>query len=137
MQITAVLDQVNEEAPARISQELQGLDKDRNAFHPVDQVGGEEQPQSLIVPVHCCFLFREIDRITEMHGLFPQGEFIECGEMSAIDNLLNAFAAELKIPLITGFPIGHGLKNTALPLGIPARLDTDLMTLSILEPCVI
>jgi len=65
------------------------------------------------------------------------GEFIECGDPSAVDDLLNTAASELEIPLITGFPIGHGLKNRALPLGIPARLDADSMTLSTLEPCVI
>ena len=65
------------------------------------------------------------------------GEFIKCGDPSAVDDLLNTAASELEIPLITGFPIGHGLKNTALPLGIPARLDADSMTLSTLEPCVI
>ena len=65
------------------------------------------------------------------------GEFIKCGDPSAVDDLLNTAASELEIPLITGFPIGHGLKNRALPLGIPARLDADSMTLSTLEPCVI
>ena len=65
------------------------------------------------------------------------GEFIDCGDMSAIDDLLNTLASDLKIPLITGFPIGHGPNNMTLPLGIAARLDTDLMTLSTLEPCVI
>ncbi|MBL7224853.1 MAG: LD-carboxypeptidase [Desulfobacteraceae bacterium] len=65
------------------------------------------------------------------------GEFIECGDISAIDNLLNTLASDLDIPLTTGFPIGHGLTNLALPLGMAAELDTSLMTLSILESCVI
>lgn len=65
------------------------------------------------------------------------GEFIECGDNSAIDNLLNTLASDLDIPLTTGFPLGHGLTNLALPLGIHAELDTDLMTLSLLESCVI
>jgi len=64
-------------------------------------------------------------------------EFIECGDNSAIDNLLNTLASDLDIPLTTGFSIGHGLTNLALPLGIPAQLDTGSMTLSILEGCVI
>ena len=75
----------------------------------------------------------QLKRIAGLIG----GEFIECGDPSAVDDLLNTTASELKIPLITGFPIGHGLKNRALPLGIPARLDADSMTLSTLEPCVI
>ncbi len=65
------------------------------------------------------------------------GEFIECGDNSAIDNLLNTLASDLDIPLITGFPVGHGPTNLALPFGIHAELDTDLMTLSLLESCVI
>ena len=65
------------------------------------------------------------------------GDFVDCGNKSAIEGLLHTLASDLKIPLITGFPSGHGLKNLALPLGMPAHLDTDLMTLSTLEPCVI
>ncbi len=65
------------------------------------------------------------------------GEFIECGDPSAVDDLLNTLVSDLDIPLITGFPVGHGMINLALPLGIPARLDADSMTLSTLEPCVI
>ena len=65
------------------------------------------------------------------------GEFIECGDPSAVDDLLNTLVSDLGIPLITGFPVGHGMINLALPLGIPARLDADSMTLSTLEPCVI
>ena len=65
------------------------------------------------------------------------GKFIECGDPSAVDNLLNTAASDLKIPLITGFPVGHGMTNLALPLGIPVRLDADSMTLSTLKPCVI
>ena len=65
------------------------------------------------------------------------GEFIECGDNSAIDNLLNTLASDLDIPLTTGFPVGHGPTNLALPLGLPAQLDTDSMTLSLLESCVI
>jgi len=63
------------------------------------------------------------------------GDFIECGDPSAVDDLLNTAASE--IPLITGFPVGHGMNNTALPLGVPARLDADSMALSTLEPCII
>jgi len=65
------------------------------------------------------------------------GEFIECGDPSAVDDLLNTAASDLRIPLITGFSVGHGMTNLALPLGIPARLDADSMTLSTLESCVI
>ena len=75
----------------------------------------------------------QLKRIAGLIG----GEFMECGDPPAVDDLLNTAASDLKIPLITGFPVGHGMYNTALPLGIPARLDADSMTLSTMEPCVI
>ena len=64
------------------------------------------------------------------------GDFVSCGNKSAIDGLLNNLVSDLKIPSTSGFPSGHGLKNLALPLGIPALLDSELMTLSTLEPSV-
>lgn len=64
------------------------------------------------------------------------GQFIDCGQPSEIDRLLMAVASDLAIPLVTGFPVGHGPNNLTLPLGMTARLDTRLMTLSALKPCV-
>ena len=64
------------------------------------------------------------------------GEFIDCGDASSIDRLLMAVASGLKIPLITGFPLGHGRNNLTLPLGMSARLDSRRMTLSTPDPCV-
>ncbi len=64
------------------------------------------------------------------------GEFIDCGDTSSTDRLLMAMASELDIPLITGFPAGHGQNNLTLPLGMPANLDTRRMTLSTTGACV-
>jgi muramoyltetrapeptide carboxypeptidase len=64
------------------------------------------------------------------------GEFLDCGDPSAIDRLLMALASDLNIPLITGFPAGHGRNNLTLPLGMPAQLDTRRMTLSTAGACV-
>ena len=50
--------------------------------------------------------------------------------------LLLELLSGLGVPLVTGLPVGHGLKNLGLPLGLVADLDTDLMTLSIKEACV-
>jgi len=44
------------------------------------------------------------------------GDFLDCG-----------------IPIVGGLPVGHGLKNTTLPIGLPVLLDTDRMRLSIME----
>jgi len=75
-------------------------------------------------------------QLNKIAGLIG-GEFIECGDNSAIDNLLNTLASDLDIPLIIRFPVGHSLTNRTLPLGINAEIDTSLMTLSLLESCVI
>ena len=61
------------------------------------------------------------------------GEFIGCGDNSAIDNLLNTLCSDLEIPLTTGFPAGPGPTNQALPHGQPAQHDTESMTQSLLE----
>jgi muramoyltetrapeptide carboxypeptidase len=41
--------------------------------------------------------------------------------------------APLGVPLITGAPVGHGPRNLAVPLGVPAVLDADEGTLSLSE----
>jgi len=65
------------------------------------------------------------------------GEFVDCGDTSAIDRLLLTVASDLNIPLLTGFPLGHGHRNLALPLGVSAQLDTHHITLRTLNPCVV
>jgi muramoyltetrapeptide carboxypeptidase len=74
-------------------------------------------------------------RLTGLSGLVVGG-FEECPDMSAIKDLLVDILSDLDIPLATGLPVGHGLKNMALPLGLPAKLDTDSKTLSITETAV-
>ena len=64
------------------------------------------------------------------------GRFEECGDETDIHILLNSIVSELGIPLVAGFPIGHGQKNIALPLGLTAEFDTERMTLTIGEACV-
>jgi len=65
------------------------------------------------------------------------GQFIDCGEPAAIDRLIKERFAPMNIPIAAGFPLGHGPENTTLPLGISAELDTDVMTLPLLESAVI
>jgi muramoyltetrapeptide carboxypeptidase len=64
------------------------------------------------------------------------GHFSGCGEPAAIDDLIKERFQPMGIPIAGGFPLGHGPDNTTLPLGIPAELDTDDMTLSLLESAV-
>jgi len=64
------------------------------------------------------------------------GQFDGCGEMNDINRLLLNTVSKLGVPLITGFPIGHGHQNLAMPLGLTADFDTGPMTLTIKEACV-
>jgi muramoyltetrapeptide carboxypeptidase len=64
------------------------------------------------------------------------GDFLDCGDPSAIDRLIRERFEPMGIPIAAGFPLGHGPDNTTLPLGIPAELDTDHMKLSLLESSV-
>jgi muramoyltetrapeptide carboxypeptidase len=64
------------------------------------------------------------------------GEFEDCGPPSAIHELLMDRVGDMGVPVVTGLHSGHGLQNAALPIGVVAELDTELMTLSIREPCV-
>ncbi len=64
------------------------------------------------------------------------GEFKECGEPEAIDRLLTEVAEDLHIPLISGFPLGHGFRNIPLPFGVTAELDTAGPSLTLMESCV-
>ncbi|MBW2709541.1 MAG: LD-carboxypeptidase [Deltaproteobacteria bacterium] len=65
------------------------------------------------------------------------GQFIDCGEPTAIDRLIKERFSPMNIPIAAGFPLGHGPENTTLPLGVLAELDTDVMTLSLLESTVV
>jgi len=65
------------------------------------------------------------------------GQFIDCGEPTAIDRLIKERFAPMNIPVAAGFPLGHGPENTTLPIGILAELDTDVMALSLLESAVV
>ncbi len=65
------------------------------------------------------------------------GQFIDCGEQTAIDRLIKERFTPMNIPMAAGFPLGHGPENTTLPLGILAELDTDIMALSFLESAII
>jgi muramoyltetrapeptide carboxypeptidase len=44
--------------------------------------------------------------------------------------------SDLRVPVMTGLPVGHGEENIALPIGVKAVLDATEMTLSLSEPCV-
>jgi muramoyltetrapeptide carboxypeptidase len=64
------------------------------------------------------------------------GQIDDCGEKDTIEAIFEERLSGLTIPIISGLPVGHGEKNTSLPLGLPALLDTDNMVLKIEESAV-
>jgi len=64
------------------------------------------------------------------------GQIEDCGEKELIYNLLEERLRALAIPVVTGLPVGHGVENRALPLGIPAVVDTERMVLAMEESAV-
>ena len=83
---------------------------------------------------------RNIDRqmrLLKMNGVFDRckgvilGEFIGCGteftdengEVISIETMLHELLAEYHIPVLCGFPTGHGDVNLPLVMGAPVTID--------------
>lgn len=64
------------------------------------------------------------------------GSFVDCGDSSEVESLIQDRLGHLPVPIMVGLPIGHGEANTALPLGVRAVLDTNRRVLKLEEPCV-
>jgi muramoyltetrapeptide carboxypeptidase len=62
------------------------------------------------------------------------GGFEDCGRFDEIDEIVLERFADMDIPIVSGAPFGHGRENTIVPLGVPARIDADQTTVSLLEP---
>jgi muramoyltetrapeptide carboxypeptidase len=52
---------------------------------------------------------------------------------ATVDEVLRDFFGNLKVPVLSHFPIGHVRNNTTLPVGAMAELDADTQTVRILE----
>jgi muramoyltetrapeptide carboxypeptidase len=65
------------------------------------------------------------------------GQMEDCGGQETLDSLLQERLGGLKVPVVTGLPVGHGDQNVSVPLGLPALLDTDKMVLEIQEAAVV
>jgi muramoyltetrapeptide carboxypeptidase len=73
--------------------------------------------------------------LAESAGLIA-GAFEGCGDRADIERLLSDMVSGLDIPVLTGLPVGHGLLNITLPIGLPTTIDSETMTVKILESCV-
>jgi muramoyltetrapeptide carboxypeptidase len=52
------------------------------------------------------------------------GQFTDCGNTEEIHDVFMRTFGPLGIPVVAGFPIGHGEENATLPIGMEARLTT-------------
>jgi muramoyltetrapeptide carboxypeptidase len=52
------------------------------------------------------------------------GQFQDCGDADEINDVFMRTFGPLGIPVVAGFPIGHGPENATLPIGLEARLTT-------------
>jgi muramoyltetrapeptide carboxypeptidase len=61
------------------------------------------------------------------------GTFTECGDPEQIDTLLADRFGDLGVPVLAGVNIGHNCEMQTYPVGVRARLDADVGTLTFLE----
>jgi muramoyltetrapeptide carboxypeptidase len=61
------------------------------------------------------------------------GSWMRCGSPEQVLRVLTDRLTGLDVPVLWGAPIGHGSANHAVPLGVPARLDTSAGTLTLLQ----
>jgi muramoyltetrapeptide carboxypeptidase len=61
------------------------------------------------------------------------GSFEKCGTEPEIYRIVTGIFSDIDIPILAGFPAGHGEPNIILPMGITARLNADAGSLICLE----
>ncbi|HXB46820.1 MAG TPA: LD-carboxypeptidase [Streptosporangiaceae bacterium] len=62
------------------------------------------------------------------------GTFADCGEQSAIEEILAERLGDLEVPVLARANVGHGCPFQAFPIGVAAELDADAGTLTLLDP---
>jgi muramoyltetrapeptide carboxypeptidase len=66
------------------------------------------------------------------------GQFTGCVGLPGtpeVAAVLEELVAGLGVPVLGGVPVGHGVRQRTVPLGVPATLDTHAGTLTV-EPAV-
>jgi muramoyltetrapeptide carboxypeptidase len=62
------------------------------------------------------------------------GDFTDCGAAFEVESIVAKIFHDGRIPILSGFEVGHNHRNLTLPLGLTATLDTQNRSLS-LESC--
>ncbi len=81
---------------------------------------------------------RQTGKLDSVAGILL-GSFVDCEPTQAnytLEESLRDILADLDVPVLAGFPAGHGNQNWALPLGVTVRLDADARLIESLEPAV-
>jgi muramoyltetrapeptide carboxypeptidase len=73
-------------------------------------------------------------RLQNIQGVLA-GEFTGVAQ-NAVDELLLDRFGPMNIPIVSGFPIGHGKHNIALPIGVAVRLDANHGRLELLQASI-
>lgn len=83
----------------------------------------------------CLVQLREAGLLAAASGfIIGEATHADDTETLPMNQLWSDFLSPYAKPAVRGFPFGHVAENYALPLGIPARLDADMGTLTLLEP---
>jgi muramoyltetrapeptide carboxypeptidase len=67
------------------------------------------------------------------------GSFQDCESPSptyTLEDTLHDLFGKLHVPVLAGFPAGHGAQNWAIPLGVKIRLDASNRRVEFLEPAL-
>ncbi len=68
------------------------------------------------------------------------GEMVRClvprGEAWSLDEVLLDRLGPLEVPILAGFPAGHGRNEVVLPLGVEVEVDAEAGSLTVLEAAV-
>ncbi len=81
---------------------------------------------------------RQAGKLDSVAGIVL-GSFVDCEPMQAtytLEESLKEILADLNVPVLAGFPAGHGSENWAFPLGVKVRLDAGARLIQSLEPAV-
>jgi muramoyltetrapeptide carboxypeptidase len=65
------------------------------------------------------------------------GDFTDCAPEESVRQLVRDRLVPLGVPMLWGAPFGHGSRNLAFPLGVPAVLDADEGTLVLRDAALV